>query len=120
MMQDTALQLAKHIADGIILGHTSTKPLDIVQYGVAMLSKVRRLDGQQKKALLIAAIERVARGPDNVYGTADDLIPPVVLAGLKALIESELLSDLVDMACSAVKWKATWWRKRCARLPCCC
>lgn len=120
MMQDTALQLAKHIRDGIFLAHTASKPLDIVQYGVTMLVKVTQLNGQQKKALLIAAIELLAKGPDGVPGTPDDviLISPAVVAGLKALVESELLSDLVDMACSAVKWKAAWWRKRCARLSC--
>lgn len=107
--------LARSITIALAERAVEPKPVAVVQQGVAMLSTSKGLSGSEKKQLLVAAIQTIARGPDGISGTADDVIPPFVLAGLVALIESELLGDVIDLAHSAFKQRT--WNPKCL-LPC--
>jgi hypothetical protein len=109
----------EHLVDALVGGlftrQIEQKPLAILQHGMAALDG-SRLGGAQKKALLICALERLAYGPDGLPGTSDDILPPVVVAGLRALVDSGVLEGVIDLAHKAVR-SSSWSAFRC---PCAC
>ena len=85
--------------------HKSIQPasLPIVQMGMRIVARETTLSGAEKKALVIHVVERIARGKDGIEGTQDDVIPPMVVAGLRALIQSQVLDGVIDLAYSTLK-----------------
>lgn len=108
-----ALQLAQALVKALTDQTLDPKPVALLRHGVAVLSTMKHLTGAEKKALLVTAIKMIAAGPDQIPGTADDLIPPVVTDGLKVLIESGLLEDVADLAHAAMQAR---WLTQC--MPC--
>lgn len=39
-------------------------------------------------------VTQLARGPDGISGTADDIIPPATIAALQALLDSDLVGKV--------------------------
>ena len=112
-LKPTAVHIARALVKGLTDQTLEPKPVALLQQGVALLATSRGLTGPEKKALLVTAIKMVAAGPDGLPGTADDLIPPFVTAGLGALIESELLEDVADLAHAA--YVQAKWLPQCMR-----
>lgn len=104
--------LVTHLVDSLVMKRVEPKPLAILQHGMTALLIHEELTGAQKKALLVSALERIAHGPDGIPGTSDDILPPLVVHGLKVLIESEMIGDLIDLAHTAIKKSS--WIKKCA------
>jgi hypothetical protein len=102
--------LTQSIVKGLTERTLEPKPVAILQQGMSFLSQSKELSGQEKKQLLVTAIKMIARGPDGIPGTADDVIPHFVTVGLTALIESEMLEDVIELAHGAFK-RAHWMPK---------
>ena len=47
------------------------------------------------KATLLEVLEKVAKGPDGVLGTADDIIPPAVMEEAIVLLQTNMASDFI-------------------------
>jgi hypothetical protein len=70
--------------------------MSIVRKGMELLNAYPQLRGAEKKAVLIRVLEQVSAGNDGVLGTDDDLLPPATLKAMKALLEGDLIGDIVD------------------------
>ena len=108
-----AVQLANTLVSALADKTLEPKPVAIVQQGMAILATASDLTGKEKKRLLVTAMKMIAAGPDGVPGTDDDVIPPIVTAGLGALIESEVLEDVIELAHDALT--RTVWLPKCLR-----
>ena len=53
-------------------------------------------------------IEKLANGQDGVQGTADDVIPAETAAKLRALLDMELVVDLMDALAGKKQWTAVF------------
>ena len=51
-------------------------------------------------------IQKLANGQDGVQGTADDVIPAETAAKLRALLDMELVVDLMDALAGKKQWTA--------------
>jgi hypothetical protein len=110
----SALHLASLLVNELAEKTLEPKPMAVVQEGVALLASAGGMPGSEKKKVLIAALEMIARGADGVSGTEDDAIPRFfVVTGLSALIESDLLGDVIEAA--YVAYTKGDWRKRLPR-----
>lgn len=89
--------IANSIAQAVVYKTIEPAVLPMLKMGVHLMARQDTLTGLEKKAILISAIERIARGADDVHGTADDVIPPLALAALRTLIESKVIDELIDM-----------------------
>ena len=76
-------------------------PLDVLRTLMQVSEEYSHLTGAQKKALVLDAFARIAAGPDGIPGTADDLLPPAVVAGMRAMLESDLAARTIDALCDA-------------------
>lgn len=68
----------------------------IVRKGMELLNAYPALRGEEKKAVLIRVLEQVSAGNDGVLGTDDDLLPEATLKAMKALLDGDLIGDIVD------------------------
>jgi len=112
-------RLVNTLLDDIVTKQVEPKPLPILQHGMWLLggSMAEGMSGTQKKALLVKAIELIAHGPDGIAGTTDDILPPIVVSGLKALIESQMLEAVIDLAHVAVN-KSSCLKGVLGKCPC--
>lgn len=60
------------------------------------VEKIGNLYGNEKKQYVINTLEEIAKGDDGIIGTDDDIIPEYIYESLKILIESNLISDIID------------------------
>ena len=56
-----------------------------------------------KKQYVILAITEIAKGDDLILGTSDDTISPQVYESLILMINRDLISEVIDIICSATK-----------------
>jgi hypothetical protein len=56
------------------------------------------------KEMVEQVLITIARGPDNVSGTQDDLIPQQTLDHILQLLRNGLVSDFVEYLSSKKKW----------------
>jgi hypothetical protein len=45
---------------------------------------------------IINVLEIVARGQDGIEGTPDDIIPPVVMKGIRVLLNENMIQDIAN------------------------
>ena len=64
-------------------------------------------NGLTRKKYVMAALSEVAKGADNVEGTADDLIPAKTLIALKTMVESDLLEQTINTIYDVAKGRIT-------------
>lgn len=75
-------------------------PTSILQAIYRILSSMDK-DGTHvthQKELLIAVVTKICAGIDGVPGTSDDLLPPATVAMLTAVINNDLINDIVNFA----------------------
>ena len=73
--------------------------LNSIQLLTLLIEEVEKFDnmyGNEKKQYVINTLEEIAKGDDGILGTEDDIIPPYIYESLKILIESNLISDIID------------------------
>lgn len=96
-------EVATGLVNALIENTIAGNAIALVRKGMEIVEKFTQLDGQQKKDLVIAAIRKFANGEDGVAGTADDRIPACVVAGVVALLEHNLVEDLIDVVVAATR-----------------
>ena len=57
----------------------------------------------EKKELVIAVLNKLAKGKDGVAGTDDDLISVEKINSIKLLLESSLVGDFIEVVVKATK-----------------
>ena len=73
--------------------------LNSIQLLTLLIEEVEKFDnmyGNEKKQYVINTLEEIAKGDDGILGTEDDIIPQYIYESLKILIESNLISDIID------------------------
>ena len=73
--------------------------LNSIQLLTLLIEEVEKFDnmyGNEKKQYVINTLEEIAKGDDGILGTEDDIIPTYIYESLKILIESNLISDIID------------------------
>ncbi len=83
----TTQNIAKKIIHEIESGHiNSTDAIEIIK-------RVAKIVHGDKEAA-VDVITLLARGPDKILGTPDDIIPPQTVKQLKALLDTALVAQL--------------------------
>jgi len=70
----------------------------IISKGMALINQFADISLKEKQKYLGAAIEIVAKGADGKFGTSDDLIPEAIAKKLVAMIENDILTDVIELA----------------------
>jgi hypothetical protein len=87
----------------------------IVKVGVEIVQGLPNAgSAEERKLLLIRALEKVAAGADGVQGTSDDLIPATIMNHLKVLLETKMAMDMIGVL-QVVDFKAI--NAKCKCLP---
>lgn len=76
-------------------------PIDVLSMLVQMIETFGGLRGPEKKALVIRTFEDIVSGHDGVLGTDADLLPPDVVQGMRVMLESNLITSIIDVVCAA-------------------
>jgi len=74
----------------------SSSAMTLIHKGMELLSNYQILKGSEKKQILLSVLEQVSAGSDGILGTADDLLPETTLKAIKAIMEGNLVGDIVD------------------------
>lgn len=103
-----------------MLAHTpgTITPVSVISAAVTILDTYKNLRGLQKRELLIAAINMIARGADGVEGTADDLVPPEVARVLRSFISSDTIVDIVNNLVAMRAKMPKWFDNALRCVPC--
>jgi hypothetical protein len=80
------------------------------------------VSGLEKTRLVVALLETIVAGGDGILGTDDDLFSPEVIRGIKGLISTGALEDVMHFICQAAKGKLNLqvdgcWRSMFAKRP---
>lgn len=93
----TTQNIAKKIISEIQSGNIdATDALDIIK-------RVAKIVHGDKEAA-VDIIEILARGPDKILGTPDDIIPPETVKQLKALLDTALVAQLAYELSTRTCW----------------
>jgi len=99
-----ASKIAILLQEGILKGEISKdSPMKLIAKGMEMLETFPNMKGEEKKALLVKVIEKIAAGADGVSGTEDDIIPAAVVESLKIMLEKDLVGDIIQVISSAAR-----------------
>uniref|UniRef100_A0A6C0CR58 Uncharacterized protein n=1 Tax=viral metagenome TaxID=1070528 RepID=A0A6C0CR58_9ZZZZ len=99
-----ASKIAILIEESILKGEISKdSPMKLIAKGMEMLEMFPNMKGDEKKALLVKAIEKIAVGADGVAGTDDDIIPKSVVDALKTILEKDLIGDIIQVIAGAAR-----------------
>jgi hypothetical protein len=82
-----------------LIGDKKITILNSIQLLTLLIEEVEKfgnLYGNEKKQYVINTLEEIAKGDDGIIGTDDDIIPEYIYESLKILIESNLISDIID------------------------
>lgn len=79
--------------------------VDIVKVTMQEVEKMKSLSGLAKQKIVLEVIKDIAKGPDGISGTSDDLIPEHIMAGVHTLIEHELLPAIINVIIDASNGK---------------
>ena len=75
--------------------------VDIVKLAMQEVEKMKELNGIDKQKLVLEVISEIARGKDGISGTQDDIISPHVMAGVKVLLEHDILPSIINVIIDA-------------------
>ena len=75
----------------------------IITISIEMIENYDNLTGEEKKNYIILAIETIAKGDDNIAGTADDLLDETIVKSLKFILQNNYISEIIDIICKASK-----------------
>ena len=99
-----ASKIAILLQEGILKGEISKdSPMKLIAKGMEMLETFPNMKGEEKKALLVKVIEKIAAGADGIAGTDDDIIPVAVVDALKTMLEKDLVGDIIQVIASAAR-----------------
>lgn len=99
-----ASKIAILLQEGILKGEISKdSPMKLIAKGMEILETFPNMKGEEKKALLVKVIEKIAAGADGVVGTEDDIIPASVVESLKTILEKDLIGDIVQVIAGAAR-----------------
>jgi hypothetical protein len=65
-------------------------PIDVIRTA-KMLIQDMKVD-----VSIINVLEIVARGQDGIEGTPDDVIPPVIMKGIRVLLNEDMIHDIAN------------------------
>jgi len=72
-------------------------PIQFVKEAVNVVATFTNSDSiDEQKQIALKVIEKIAAGADGISGTADDLIPFDVVQKLAAIVNSDLLTSLIN------------------------
>lgn len=80
-----------------------TNAIGLLRVAMQEVERLNEFTGSQKQSLVIEVLSRIAKGPDGISGTQDDLIPPLVIDGVRVLIESNLIGATIDLIIDATR-----------------
>lgn len=99
-----ASKIAILLQEGILKGEISKdSPMKLIAKGMEILETFPNMKGEEKKALLVKVIEKIAAGADGIVGTDDDIIPAAVVEALKTMLEKDLVGDIIQVISSAAR-----------------
>jgi hypothetical protein len=99
-----ASKIAILLQEGILKGEISKdSPMKLIAKGMEMLETFPNMKGEEKKALLVKVIEKIAAGADGIAGTEDDIIPQSVVEALKTILEKDLIGDIIQVIAGAAR-----------------
>ena len=79
--------------------------IDLLKLAMQQAGAVHGLSGKEKQELVIDVLADIAKGADGIEGTADDQIPPKVIAGIKAMADFDLVASTIDIIIDASNGK---------------
>jgi hypothetical protein len=71
--------------------------MDLVARAIKLAESLPSLNGDGKRAVVIAALERISAGVDGVSGTSDDLLAPEVMNGIRVILREGLITQTIDI-----------------------
>lgn len=77
----------------------------LIKYVMTSVEKLNALSGKEKEEMVLSILTELAKGKDGIAGTKDDLIPPLVIAGLQAMSENNLITSTIELIIDATKGK---------------
>lgn len=80
---------------------TVNNAIGLLRVAMQQAERLRSLSGAEKQALVIDILSTIAKGADGIEGTSDDIIPPVVINGIRALLEHDLVASTIDIIIDA-------------------
>lgn len=101
---------------------SSTNVMDLM-YRVVDLTRTEAtrifgLTREDRNAVIVHVLHDIAKGPDGILGTQDDLMDATTLAELTQLVQTSFLQHLVAMLEDART--PGKWTKMLRRMPFCC
>ncbi len=100
-------QVMKWIKDNHAGNASALTSMELVAVCMRVAQGVSRLGGTEKKHLVIAVLEKIARGQDGIVGTADDVLSPQVVQGVRTLLSSDLVEQTIDLIVKVAKKEIT-------------
>lgn len=105
MDTDTKALIAKILSAISAKTVVISNPYDIIITGMTILEKYPLMTGEQKQTMLIKALDALAKGPDGVSGTPDDVIPASIIKALDIMLENNLVPSVITIISDASKGK---------------
>jgi len=60
--------------------------------------ETKNLSVEERKQLTVQFVENIAKGPDGILGTKDDLVPQTTIEQLKTfLMDKTVIEDIIDL-----------------------
>lgn len=79
--------------------------MTLVAYSVKLINKVKEADNNKKSEILMVVFERIAKGKDGQFGTADDVIPKKVWSQVDILLKEGILYSMISVVDNIVNGK---------------
>lgn len=95
--------IAKEVFDAISSSSTKhSSPIDIIKTGVELLQP-KPIEKSLKKEVLKGVIKKIAYGNDGLPNTADDRLSHQTTEILIMLVETDIVSEIIDSIAHKVK-----------------
>jgi hypothetical protein len=96
----------KHFLNSVAKAEVKIEnPIDVLKSLWYVIDGFGNMSNEEKKKVLIAAIEDIAAGQDGILNTADDIIPNHVLRGIEIMIECDMITSTIDLICETTHIK---------------
>lgn len=79
--------------------------MTLVAHSVKLINKVKEVDNDKKSEILMVVFERIAKGKDGQFGTADDVIPEKVWSQVQILLNEGILFSIITVVNDIVSGK---------------
>lgn len=86
---------------------TVNNVVDIITVCMELVEKYPNLVGQEKSDLVIKVLEEIAKGPDGILGSSDDIIPANIIEILKTVLSLGIVQNIIDQIIRATKGQLT-------------